>query len=78
MRVWFRTSRNTGVSLGCLGLAVFGPFLVLGWAVYAAALVVYALGWAVVQGIEAIGRRAEERQARRHAGTMRPPRPRER
>jgi hypothetical protein len=67
MRVWIRTSRRTGVSLGCAGLLILGPVLLLIWLVYAAALIVYLLGKLVVEGIEAIGRRAEDRQARRQA-----------
>jgi hypothetical protein len=65
MRVWIRTSRNTGISLGCAGLLILGPFLLIAWLVYLTGLLVYALGWLVVQGVEAAGRRAEDRQARR-------------
>jgi hypothetical protein len=67
LRVWIRTTRNTGVSLGCLGLLVLGPFLLLAWVLYAAALIVYVIGRLVVEGIEAIGRHAETKQAQRHA-----------
>jgi hypothetical protein len=65
MRVWFRTSRNTGISLGPLGLLILGPFLLAAWAVYFAALLVYVTGKLIVEGIEAAGRHAEHRQARR-------------
>jgi hypothetical protein len=63
--VWFRTSRRTGISLGPVALLILGPFLLAAWAVYFAALVVYFAGKLVVEGIEAAGRRAEDRQARR-------------
>jgi hypothetical protein len=65
MRVWFRTSRNTGISLGPLGLLIVGPFLLAAWAVYAAALIVFIIGSVAVHGIEAIARHAEHRQAQR-------------
>jgi hypothetical protein len=66
--VWFRTSRNTGISLGPVALLVLLPFLLCAWIVYSAALLVYYAGWLLVRSIEAAGRRAEDRQARRHTG----------
>ena len=65
MRVWFRTSRRTGISLGPVALLILGPFLLAAWIVYFAALIVYFAGKLVVEGIEAVGRRAQDRQARR-------------
>jgi hypothetical protein len=58
-----------------VALVILGPFLLAAWAVYAAALVLCVIGGAAVRGIEALWRRAEARQARRHAGTARPRRP---
>jgi hypothetical protein len=65
VRVWIRTTRNTGVSLGAAGLLLLAPFLLAAWAVYFAALIVYVIGKLAVEGIEAIARHAESRQARR-------------
>jgi hypothetical protein len=68
VRVWIRTTRNTGISLGPLGLLILGPFLLAAWAVYLAALIVYVTGRLIVEGVEAAGRRAEHRQAQRRGG----------
>jgi hypothetical protein len=65
MRVWIRTSRHTGVSLGPVALLVLLPFLAAFWALYVAALLVCFLGVALVHGLEAAGRAIEHRQARR-------------
>jgi hypothetical protein len=65
VRVWVRTSRRTGVSLGPVALLVLAPVLLCAWILYVAALAVYGIGWLLVQGIEAIARHAENRQARR-------------
>jgi hypothetical protein len=75
VRVWIRTTRNTGVSLGVAGLLILAPFLLAAWGVYFAALAVYVIARLAVEGIEAIGRRAEDRQARHQAGITRPARP---
>jgi hypothetical protein len=72
VRVWVRTSRRTGVSLGPVALLILLPFLLCAWIVYAAAMILYIIGKLVVEGIEAIGRHAEDRQAAR---TTRPARP---
>jgi hypothetical protein len=65
LRVWFRTTRNTGVSLGPVALLVLLPFLVCFWVVYAAAVIVCAIGVAAVHGLEAAAGAIEGRQARR-------------
>jgi hypothetical protein len=65
VRVWIRTTRNTGVSLGPVALLLLGPFLLTAWVLYAAALIVYVIGRLAVEGIEAAARRAEDRQAQR-------------
>jgi hypothetical protein len=65
--VWFRTTRNTGVSLGPVALVVLAPFLLACWAVYVAALILFVAGSLAVHGIEAIARHAEDRQARLRA-----------
>lgn len=55
MRLYVRTTRNTGVSLGPVALLILGPFLLAMWAVYAAALLVYTVARLLVAAVEAIG-----------------------
>jgi hypothetical protein len=62
MRLYVRTSRNTGVSLGPVALVILGPFLLAMWVVYVVALLVYWAGLVVVAGVEAIGDAMERRQ----------------
>lgn len=42
MRVYARTGRRTGVSVGPIGLMILGPIYLTVWMLYAA---VYAVGW---------------------------------
>jgi hypothetical protein len=65
VRVWVRTSRNTGVSVGPVALAIAAPFLLAGWLLYAACMIVYLAGREAVEGIEAIARWVEHKQAQR-------------
>jgi hypothetical protein len=55
VRLYVRTTRNTGVSLGPVALLILGPFLLAMWAVYAAALLVYTVARLLVAAVEAIG-----------------------
>ena len=64
MRVYVRTTRGTGISLGPVALIVLGPFLLCLWLVYAAALLVYFGALLLVAAAEAIGDAAERRQRR--------------
>jgi hypothetical protein len=70
VRAYVRTSRNTGLSLGPAGLLVLAVFLLAGWVLYAAALVVYGLGKGIVEGIEAAAGWAENRQIRRRRARL--------
>jgi hypothetical protein len=65
VRVWARTSRHTGISLGPVALLILAPFLVVFWVLYLTGLVVYVIGKVAVEGIEAAARWAENRQAQR-------------
>lgn len=69
MRLYVRTSRRTGVSVGPVALIVLGPFMLMGWLLYLGLLALYGFGWLlvkaaglVVDGIEAAWDRFEQRQ----------------
>jgi len=61
VRVWIRTTRNTGVSLGPVALLLLGPFLLTAWVLYAAALIVYVIGRLAVEAFAAVSARLSGR-----------------
>ena len=64
MRMYLRTSRSTGLSLGCLGTLLAGPVIALAWAAYIAVMLVYALSCVAVHSVRA----AQEEARRRNHG----------
>jgi hypothetical protein len=62
MRIYVRMSRYSAISLGPLALLILGPFIAAAWIIYAAALIVYYIGWGIVVLVEELADAADRRQ----------------